>query len=201
MIGMKKIFSYKEYLKLQKRKTEDPMRRSKWIDKIEENTQKFKPTFQQYMGTIGAHKNQTSYCLGARTGEEVLALRELGFTQAMGTDLVPHEDYVIECDIHNMIFEDNSVSFYYTNIFDHSINPVKFLSEIQRTLLSDGFAFFQLQIGSELDEFGTLYIDDPKDFHKLIDKYERLQIVISEENIVLTPHNHGLNWNVIVKKI
>ena len=133
MIGMKKIFSYKEYLKLQKRKTEDPMRRSKWIDKIEENTQKFKPTFQQYMGTIGAHKNQTSYCLGARTGEEVLALRELGFTQAMGTDLVPHEDYVIECDIHNMIFEDNSVSFYYTNIFDHSINPVKFLSEIQRS--------------------------------------------------------------------
>ncbi len=42
-------------------------------------------------------------------------------------DLMEH---VIKDDIHNMQFLDNSVGLFYTNIFDHSIDPKKFLSEI-----------------------------------------------------------------------
>ena len=200
MIGIKKINSYEEYVSLQKKKTEDPVRRKKWISNILLNKHKFKPTFSQYLNIIDKYKNGVVYCLGARTGEEVLCLRDMGFVNAMGTDLVPFDKHVIECDIHDMFFDDNSVDFYYTNIFDHSIDPLKFVSEIQRTLKLDGICFLQLQIGRSLDEYGVLYIDDPKDFEKLINKFDNLSLIVNEKNTVLTPHNHALNWNFIIKK-
>jgi len=200
MIGIKKINSYEEYVSLQKKKTGDPVRRKKWISNILLNKHKFKPTFSQYLNIIDKYKNGVVYCLGARTGEEVLCLRDMGFINAMGTDLVPFDKHVIECDIHDMFFDDNSVDFYYTNIFDHSIDPLKFVSEIQRTLKFDGICFLQLQIGRSLDEYGVLYIDDPNDFEKLINKFDNLSLIVNEKNTVLTPHNHALNWNFIIKK-
>jgi len=200
MIGVKKIDSYGDYVSLQKSKTEDPERRKKWISKINENKEKFKPTFQQYDEYLSPFKDSVVYCLGARTGEEVLSLRDLGFTNALGTDLVPFEEHVIECDIHDMVFEDCSVDLYYTNIFDHAMDPIKFITEIQRTLRSGGRCFFQLQLGRQLDDYGMLFIDDATDFQKLINKFENLNIILSEKNTVLTPHNHGLNWNIIIEK-
>ena len=199
MIGIKKIDIYEDYIKLQKEKTEDPERRKKWEGKLNENTQKFIPTFEQYIDIFSSFKNDLVYCLGARTGEEALALRSLGFDKALGTDLVPFLDHVIKDDIHNMQFKDNSVSLFYTNIFDHSINPKKFLSEIFRCLKSGGRSFFQLQIGSQLDKYGVLFIDNPEDFISLA-KESGFTIFKSEQNKVLTPHNHGLNWNIILEK-
>ena len=49
MIGIKKIDIYEDYIKLQKEKTEDPERRKKWEGKLNENTQKFIPTFEQFI--------------------------------------------------------------------------------------------------------------------------------------------------------
>lgn len=200
MIGLKNIKDYEEYIRLQKEKTEDPERRRKWEGKLNENTQKFIPTFKQYLNDFENYKNDKVYCLGARTGEEALALRQLGFEKATGTDLVPFMEHVIKDDIHNMQFSDNSVGLFYTNIFDHSIDPRKFLSEIFRCLKINGRAFFQLQIGSQLDKYGVLFIDNPKDFEELASQ-SGFSICKSEQNKVLTPHNHGLNWNVILEKL
>ena len=199
MIGIKNIKNYEDYITLQKEKTEDPKRRIKWEGSLNENTQKFIPTFQQYIDVFENFKNDHVYCLGARTGEEALALNILGFKKAKGTDLVPYLDHVIKDDIHNMQFENNSVGLFYTNIFDHSIDPKKFLSEIFRCLKIGGRAFFQLQIGSQLDKYGVLFIDDPKDFENL-SRNAGFEIFKSEKNDILTPHNHGLNWNIILEK-
>jgi len=199
VIGIKKIDNYEEYINLQKEKTEDPERRKKWEGKLNENTQKFIPTFEQYIDIFSSFKDDLVYCLGARTGEEALSLRSLGFEKALGTDLVPYLDHVIKDDIHDMQFKDNSVGLFYTNIFDHSIDPKKFLSEIFRCLKPSGKAFFQLQIGSQLDKYGVLFIDNPQDFVDL-SKDVGFNIIKSEQNSVLTPHNHGLNWNVILEK-
>ena len=199
MIGIKNIKDYEEYVKLQKEKTEDPERRKKWEGKLNENTQKFIPTFKQYLTDFENYKNDHVYCLGARTGEEALALRQLGFEKAIGTDLVPFMEHVIKDDIHNMQFKDGSVGLFYTNIFDHSIDPRKFLSEIFRCLKPSGRSFFQLQIGSQLDKYGVLFIDNPKDF-EILAQETGFDIYKSEKNEVLTPHNHGLNWNFILEK-
>ena len=199
MIGLKDIKNYEDYLKLQKEKTEDPERRKKWEGKLNENTIKFMPTFEQYLEDLSDYKDDLIYCLGARTGEEALALKRLGFEKALGTDLVPYLDHVIKDDIHNMQFENNSVGLFYTNILDHSIDPKKFLSEIFRCLKPGGKAFFQLQIGSQLDKYGVLFIDNPRDF-EILSSQTGFSIYKSEQNKVLTPHNHGLNWNVILEK-
>ena len=199
MIGLKDIKNYEDYLTLQKEKTEDPERRKKWEGKLNENTIKFIPTFEQYLDDISEYKKDLVYCLGARTGEEALALKQLGFEKALGTDLVPYLDHVIEDDIHNMQFKNDSVGFFYTNIFDHSIDPKKFLAEIFRCLKTGGKSFFQLQIGSQLDKYGVLFIDNPKDF-EILSSQTGFSIYKSEQNKVLTPHNHGLNWNVILEK-
>jgi len=199
MIGLKDIKNYEDYLKLQKEKTEDPERRKKWEGKLNENTIKFIPTFEQYLEDLSDYKDDLVYCLGARTGEEALALKRLGFKKALGTDLVPYLNHVIKDDIHDMQFENNSVGLFYTNIFDHSIDPKKFLSEIFRCLKPGGKAFFQLQIGSQLDKYGVLFIDNPRDF-EILSSQTGFSIYKTEQNKVLTPHNHGLNWNVILEK-
>ena len=199
MISIKNIDIYEEYLSLQKEKTEDPIRRKKWQSALKENTKKFIPTFKQYADFLNIYKEEKVYCLGARTGEEVLALRALGFKNALGTDLVSFMKHVVEGDIHDMSFDDNSVGLFYTNIFDHSIKPAKFIDEIIRCLKPAGAAFMQLQLGNNLDKYGVLYIESPGDFHDLISD-KNVEIVKSEQNGVLTPHNHALNWNIIFKK-
>jgi len=63
---------------------------------------------------------------------------------AIGIDIVPYEPYVILGDIHNAPFEDASVDFVFTNIFDHSIYPQKFISEMQRVLKPGGHVLMHL---------------------------------------------------------
>jgi len=203
MIKIKDL-KYQEYVTLQKEKTSDPTRREKWVSAIYENAFKFQDTFQNYINLLSEHSAEAVYCLGARTGEEALALRLLGFSNCYGTDLIPHAEHVIEDDIHDMQFEENTVGLFYSNIFDHSLYPKKFLNEIVRCLRRGGHAFLQLQLGRELDHYGVLEIEGPQDFHELLDDADltnRIKVVVSEKNTVLTPHNHSLNWNVIFQKI
>ena len=75
-------------------------------------------------------------CFGARTGQEVVALNEIGM-EAKGIDIVPQEPYVIKGDIHDAPFVDDTFDFVFTNIVDHSIYPQKFMSEIERVLKSE----------------------------------------------------------------
>ena len=83
--------------------------------------------FNQYDEILSSCKN--ALCLGARTGQEVVALQERGI-DAIGIDLVPCKPYVIVGDIHDLKYEDASYDFMYTNIFDHCFYPEKFCQEI-----------------------------------------------------------------------
>jgi len=199
VIKIKKINLYEEYISLQKEKTEDPIRRKKWESSLKENTKKFVPTFSQYNDILSEHKEDLVYCLGARTGEEALALRLLGYKKALGTDLVPFMNHVIEGDIHNMEFKNNSVGLFYTNIFDHSIKPKTFVNEMIRCLKPNGKAFVQLQLGNDLDKYGVLHIEDSKDFIEIISD-KNVKVIKNEKNKILSAHNHALNWNIIFQK-
>ena len=41
-------------------------------------------------------------CLGSRTGQEVVAFKELGVKEALGIDIVPFEPYTVLGDIHDL---------------------------------------------------------------------------------------------------
>jgi len=201
-VKVKKFERYENYVNLQKEKTSDPLRRQKWIENFAHNTQVFKNAFLPYSDLIQYDKITGAVCLGARMGEEVAALRELGITDAIGIDLVPYEDLVIEGDIHNLPLEDESVDFVYTNIFDHVLDIDKFFREITRILTPGGKSFIQLQIGNDLDKYGVLYIGpEGYNFYNnfIKGKYELLRL-LEETPKYQTPHNHSLNWNVFLEK-
>ena len=84
---MKKIRNYKDYNKYlnhQKEKTLDPVRRQKWLNeewqlKIDGFIQAFNP-HKKYIA------KSKSLCIGARTGQEVVALNQMG-ADAVGIDI------------------------------------------------------------------------------------------------------------------
>jgi len=57
-------------------------------------------------------------CLGARTGQEVQALKDMK-VDAIGIDLMPFPPLVIQGDVHAIPYEENSFDFVFSNIFDH----------------------------------------------------------------------------------
>jgi hypothetical protein len=127
---IKKFNEYSDYIALQKEKTEDPVRREKWIKNLHKNAEVFKSTFTPYNEIFHYREINFGVCLGARTGEEVLALRHLGVENCIGVDLVPYGDLVIEADLYNLPYENGSIDFIYTNVFDHILKVDCFFREV-----------------------------------------------------------------------
>ena len=203
-----KEMQYEDYVSLQKEKTEDPVRRQKWLAKREENARKFIATFNQpaALEYLPRDKNAKILCVGARTGEEVLALRMMGYKNAVGIDLVPCDDLVVSGDMHDMPFGDGEFELLYTNVIDHSLMPHVFVEETFRVLSPTGAAFYQLQVGTEGDRYGVNDVENPYEFKELVDEmarkhqYSEPDVKISRPT-ALTPHNHGLNWNLFFRKV
>ncbi len=182
------------YVQHQKKKTTNPEKISVW--KNEEWDIKlngFKEIFLQYIDIL----NQQGKCigLGARTGQEIAALRELGFLDSTGVDLVPFPPYTIEGDFHNLPFTDQSVSFIYSNAVDHVRVPELWAKEINRILLPGGHLLLNLQISVEQDEYTVFEISNiSKDLIPLFRDYE---VLVNKE----IPQNvHAMNWELLLQK-
>jgi SAM-dependent methyltransferase len=106
-------------------------------------TQYFKKNFKKLK-----LKKGNTLCLGARTGAEVKAFRELGYF-AIGVDIKYPKDspYVFYGDFHNLDFPDQSFDIIYANILDHVYNYKKFFKEILRTTKRNGKFIFDIQKG------------------------------------------------------
>jgi len=150
---------YQEYIEYQKQKTTDPVKRKKWL--TEEWDSKIAGFKQEFSKLAFLTPQTKALCLGARTGQEVEALRQMGLTDVVGIDIVPHEPLVVEGDIHNLQFEDGSFDLVYTNILDHSIDPVKMISEAERVLKVGGVFYLQIQVGISQDEYTEFEIKEP----------------------------------------
>ena len=83
-----------DYINHQKAKTTDPSKIKKWLgEEWNIKLNGFKEIFSQYDETF--NKNGKCVGLGARTGQEIAALRDLGYNDSIGIDLVPFEQYTI----------------------------------------------------------------------------------------------------------
>ena len=137
--------SYEDYIQHQKSKADygTPLRQRLLTDLWESDCDGFRLNFKPYHDIISKCKN--ALCLGARTGQEVFVLNELGI-DAIGIDLVATPPLVISGDVHNLEFENESYDFIFSNIFDHVLYPEKFISEIERVLKPNGHCLLHLSI-------------------------------------------------------
>lgn len=173
IVSTHKYKNYQEYVEHQKSKTMQPERINKWLN--EEWAVKlngFKNIFERNADYIQGKQN--ALCLGARTGQEVKALRDIGIS-AIGIDLVPFEPYTIEGDIHNLQFREGEFDLVFTNIFDHSLYPEKFCSEMERVTQSGGVIMIHLQLGSDVDRYTETIVLKPNAVLEMFHNVEKLQ--------------------------
>ncbi len=142
----RKYKDYNKYLKHQSKKFNIGL--SKNIKKFMpeyfcNNVKSFKRRVEGFKEYI---KEGKILCLGARTGAEVVAFRELGFKNTIGIDVNPGDNnkYVVKGDFHNTDFEDNVFNTIYCNCIDHAWNLRKLSKEINRILKNKGILILEI---------------------------------------------------------
>lgn len=161
MKKFRKYQNYNDYLDHQKEKTLDPVRRQKWLnEEWDLKLNEFKNVFKPYISLLP--KNAKALCIGARTGQEVVALQNFGI-DAVGIDIVPLEPHVVFGDMHELPFKDSQFDFVFSNVFDHSLYPDKKMSEIERVLKNGGFALLHLQVNVDSDQYAEVEVESVRE--------------------------------------
>ncbi|KAJ7298937.1 hypothetical protein O6H91_Y356800 [Diphasiastrum complanatum] len=125
---------------------------TEWQKKVE----LFSAQFEGFMSQGGLIKpGMKALCVGARVGQEVLALRQLGLKDSIGIDLVPSPPLVVKGDIHKHPFKNNTFDFEFSNVFDHALFPSLFMSEIERTLKPGGVAVIHVSVKRRADKYSA----------------------------------------------
>ena len=152
--------NYEEYIEFQSIKTLDPEKRKKWLgEEWRLKIDGFKNEFAKISSFLT--KEKKCLCIGARTGQEVIALREMGVESVVGIDIVENLPHVVKGDMHNLDFGNETFDFVYTNILDHSIYPEKLFSEVERVLKFDGIFHLQIQLGLDQDKYTEYIVKNP----------------------------------------
>ena len=187
-----KYNKYDDYIVHQKKKTEDPEKRKKWFgQEWQYKIDVFTYIFKQYSNFF--KEGMRGLCLGARTGQEVVALKNLGL-KAVGIDIVPAEPHVFRGDIHKLAFDDNFFDVAYTNIFDHSLYPNIFIKEIERVLKPGGVVLLQLQLDVESDQYAE---NDIYKADSVIKLFKKSNCLLSRR----IPNTLAMNCEVLMQKI
>ena len=184
--------NYDSYIEKQKEKTLDAKRIKKWLsEEWDVKLDGFLKLFERNSDYVSKATN--CVCLGARTGQEVAALRELG-KKAIGVDLVEFAPYTIQGDIHKLEHQNNEFDFVFTNIFDHSLYPDKFISEMERVCAKGGYIIVNLQLHMLGDDYSENITNDPKEVIKLF------HISSIAKSHKIKNQFDGMNWELVMRK-
>lgn len=161
-IDIRQYENYEEYVAHQKSKaphgSDLHIALSKGGSKWDDDCEGFRRIFTEHQELLDCRKK--ALCLGARTGQEVFVLQELGLTDTIGIDLNDDPPLVIEGDVHDVPFEDNSFDFVFSNIFDHVLYPEKFVSEIERVLSPGGYCMLHVDSAPQSDPWNANILHD-----------------------------------------
>jgi SAM-dependent methyltransferase len=157
--------TYEDYVNKQLEKTLNPNRIKKWKgQEWQIKVDGFRHLFKRNEEFLQNKKN--SICLGARTGQEVFVLRDLGLN-SIGVDLVEFPPYTIKGDIHNLEFDDEKFDLIFTNILDHSLYLEKFISEMERVCVKDGIIILNILENMPGDDYSENVINSPEPIIKI----------------------------------
>ena len=169
-VNYRKYQNYKKYLKHQAKKFDVGF--SKKIKKfMPEHFPNSVKSFEKRTNGFKEYVKQGKVlCLGARTGAEVVAFRNLGFPDTIGIDINPGKNnkYVVKGDFHNMIFEDNSFDTVYSNCIDHAWDLRELSKEIYRVSNKKSILIL------EIDHLLKKTKDERKKLLKKDSKYESI---------------------------
>ena len=151
-----------------------------------------KAIFYRLFSDMNLAAGGRAICLGARRGEEVAAMKELGI-DAIGIDLVPFPPFVHKGDIHDIPVWDNSAGLVYSNSVDHVLDIPRFCKEITGVLIPGGVAILHLQIGVWSDEVAN-QLDSVVE---IVDLCHGMTVLSSQE---ITPILGGINHLLVMRK-
>jgi len=140
--------NYEEYVAHQVGKTASPRLRRRLKSRFEGRVKKFLARFNPLKDDGLLKDGGKALCLGARMGEEVVALKQLGL-DAIGVDLVPNPPLVVEGDFNNLAFDEDSFDMIYTNSFDHAWAKDEFFNSTHRVLKQGGIFVIDVFPGEE----------------------------------------------------
>ena len=199
-IEIKKFNDYNDYIKLQKSKAPHGSylnrRLSPGGDLWDGDCAGFKKHFSLHQTII---ENSTkAICLGGRTGQEVHVLREMGIEDTIGIDLVDARPLVIEGDVHDVSFEDDTFDFVFSNIFDHVLYPDKFISEIERISKPNAYCILHLSPGIKMSGGGDFYAaNELSDSSIVVELFKKDIEIIKDE--LLNQEDWPPFWELVVK--
>jgi SAM-dependent methyltransferase len=149
MMKLKTYTSYDDYLKHQREKTRKT--RDRESRNYAANIERFTGVFNWWFDQFHISPSR-AVCIGARSGAEVEALRNMG-VDAVGYDLVESPPLVLLGDAHELPCPDVHYDFVFTNVFDHSAKPQAFAAEVERVCKPGGNILMQLEIGLSDDSY------------------------------------------------
>ncbi|CAL5004385.1 unnamed protein product [Urochloa decumbens] len=185
--------TYEDYLRHQLNKTLDPRLRRVWATR---DWHRKVSTFARLFASLqreGLLTNASrALCVGARLGQEVAALRQVGVANAVGIDLAPAPPLVVRGDFHAQPFGDETFDFEFSNVFDHALYPDRFAAEIERTLRPGGVAVIHVAVHRRGDKYSA---NDLLDVEGLVGLFRRCDVVrVSKVDAF------GLDTEVILRK-
>jgi len=171
---------YKEYLEHQAKKTLYPGVRDYLIKHFDQKVKLFRVRFDKIEKGI-IKSGDKALCLGARMGEEVAALREMGL-DAIGIDIVPNLPLVIEGDFNNLKFNPESFDLVYTNAFDHAWDIQPFLSQVHRVLKTGGIFILDIFL-KNFKNCEVIYFENTDDIVKYIEDKFKMKLLSINSNL------------------
>ncbi len=110
-----------------------------------------------------------------------------------GVDLVPCPPLVVEGDVHDLPFADESFDFIFSNIFDHALKPAVYMAEAQRVLRPGGLFLLHLAMDRATDPYGVTEVTRAEDVVALTPGWS---VELSES----MPTWGGLNYELMLRK-
>ena len=140
----------------------------------------FKNEFMSSKCLSDVGENETVLCVGARFGEEVAVLRDMGYL-AIGIDLSPEQKnkFVLFGDVHQIEFPNSVFDKVFCNVLDHVLDIEKALREIVRVLKSPGHLVRHVQ-SQKPGDFEVRGWDSAEKFAERIGEFFDVQPVITE---------------------
>ncbi|KAM7269145.1 hypothetical protein ACFE04_024642 [Oxalis oulophora] len=186
--------SYKSYIQRQLNKTQNPKLRNIWRTRDWDRKINVFARFFTELKHMNLLTNVSkALCVGARVGQEVKALQQIGVKDSVGIDLVPSPPLVIKGDFHQQPFDDETFDFEFSNVFDHALYPDKFVGEIERTLKVGGVCVLHVALDRRGDKFSANDLFSVKPLVKLF----KLSKVVHVRKV----DGFGLDTEVVFRKI